>query len=201
MKMESVFFIEPSFLLARDGGCQIMPGAAHRLESDLGVTPVRGGIAQIGVEAGHRSALGEDAVDERSGHRAGIATPTQGGRGVDACDRGGMARTANNARHRHRLAVNDPESIVAGGCSLLHSIGRRQRIIWRRLFEECDESLSEQLGVGDVNCARSAAHLRVAWAVTHRINLFRDRFGKSHATLNGTLNEPQHSRIAADHAG
>jgi hypothetical protein len=189
-----------SFLLARDAGSQIMPGAAHRLESNLGVTPVRGGIAQIDVEAGHRTALGEDAVDQRSGYRGGIAAATQGGRRIDACDRGAMARTANNARHRHWLAINDPESIVSAGCSLLHSIGRRQRIIWRRLLEECDEPLSEQLGVGEVHCAHGPAHLQVAWAVTYRVNLFWNRFGKSHAAFNGTLNEPQHSRIAANHA-
>src|SRR5882724_9777056 len=79
-----------------------MPGNADRLEPDPSVAPVGERVPEIGIEAGRFLPLGEDTIRHSGGDGSGIAAPPKGWRGVDASDRRRVARTADDAGHRHR---------------------------------------------------------------------------------------------------
>jgi hypothetical protein len=84
-----------------------MPGVADGLETDLGVTPVRRWIAQIGVEAddGRKGEVGRG-----SGDGSPISVPTLMGWGIDGSNGCCIAQPAGNRSNRHRLIVHGPFS-------------------------------------------------------------------------------------------
>ena len=115
-----------------------MPETACWLESDLGIAAIRSGIAQVGVETGRGLAFREDALDRRRSDRPSIAASAQRRRRIDASDRGGMARPALDARHRDRLAVNNPELMAAFRNGLRKPFAARQRSVRNCLAQEGD---------------------------------------------------------------
>ena len=90
----------------------------------------------------------EDAFDHRRGDRTGISASAQSWGRIDASDRGGMARPACDARHRDRLAVNDPELVLSFGGDLHKVFAARYRIVRNGLVEKGDGPVGKLLHVG-----------------------------------------------------
>jgi len=177
-----------------------MPSVANGLEADLCVTPVRRGIAQIGVEADDCLALRKCTVSHSSGDAAPISAPTLLRRGIDGSNGCGVAHSAGKSSDRHGLIVNSPEQEAITGRCLRYIFALRRKIVGHSFHMESRHPVEQKRCVVPGHGSSGTCCTRIAWWLAEGMDALWNWGVKPDAEITSGLNEPTRSLISADHA-
>ena len=112
-----------------------------------------------------------------------------------------MTRPPHDARHRDRLAIDKPESVVAVGGDLRKPFRARHRIVRDRLAHEGHCPVGKQLDVGWGDQPRVPRCTRIVWLLPQHVNLLRYGLEERQAELDGLHGVSDHEIVLVDPVG